>query len=294
MDPLVLVLAVLVGVALGLLGGGGSILMVPLLVYAAGVEPREAIAMSLVVVGTTAAASALGHARAGRVRWRTAAVFGVGGIAGAYAGGRVGALLPGTVLLVAFALMMLVTAAAMLRDRRTPGEGDGGDHGPWLVVLEGVGVGFVTGLVGAGGGFLVVPALVLLGGLSMPAAVGTSLAVIALKSGAALVGYLSAVSLDWGLTAVVTGAAVAGAMVGARLVDRVPAPRLRRAFGWAVLVAAVGMLLAEAPPAVRTAPLTWVGVAVGLGAVAWWVRNAPTDPPADEHPTAPARTDARG
>lgn len=293
MDPLVLLLAVLVGVALGLLGGGGSILMVPLLVYAAGVDAREAIAMSLVVVGTTAAASALGHARAGRVRWRTAAVFGVGGIVGAYAGGRVGALLPGTVLLVAFALMMLTTAAAMLRDRRTPDETEGGRHGPWLIVLEGVGVGFVTGLVGAGGGFLVVPALVLLGGLSMPAAVGTSLAVIALKSGAALVGYLSAVSLDWGLTAVVTGAAVAGAMVGARLVDRVPAPRLRRVFGWAVLVAGVGMLLAEAPPEVRTAPLTWAGVALGLGGIAWWVRRTPGAEAQDDLGTGQAPADTR-
>lgn len=250
MSPVVLILAVLVGVALGLLGGGGSILTVPLLVYVAGLEAKEAIATSLLVVGVTSLAALVPHARAGRVRWRTGAIFGVAAMAGAYAGGRVAEFIPGTVLLVAFALMMVATAVAMIRGRRSdaggPGEapapGGGRDLPVKLVLIEGVVVGLVTGLVGAGGGFLVVPALVLLGGLPMPVAVGTSLLVIAMKSFAGLAGYLSSVTIDWGLAIAVTGMAVVGSVVGALLSGRVPQGRLRQAFGWFVLVMGVVVL----------------------------------------------------
>ena len=250
MSPVVLLLAVLVGVALGLLGGGGSILTVPLLVYVAGLEAKEAIATSLLVVGVTSIAALVPHARAGRVRWRTGAIFGVAAMAGAYAGGRVAEFIPGTVLLVAFALMMVATAVAMIRGRRAdaggPGEaapdGSARELPVRLVLLEGVVVGLVTGLVGAGGGCLVVPALVLLGGLPMPVAVGTSLLVIAMKSFAGLAGYLSSVSIDWGLALAVTGMAVIGSVVGALLSGRVPQDRLRQAFGWFVLVMGVVVL----------------------------------------------------
>lgn len=247
MTPLVLLLAVLVGVALGLLGGGGSILTVPLLVYVAGLEAKEAIATSLFVVGVTSLAALVPHARAGRVRWRTGAIFGVAAMAGAYAGGRVAEFIPGTVLLIAFALMMVATAVAMIRGRGRAGTGVAGDEKDRdlpvkLVLLEGVVVGLVTGLVGAGGGFLVVPALVLLGGLPMSAAVGTSLLVIAMKSFAGLAGYLSSVTIDWGLALAVTGMAVLGSVVGALLAGRVPQDRLRQAFGWFVLVMGVVVL----------------------------------------------------
>jgi uncharacterized protein len=260
MSPVVLLLAVLVGVALGLLGGGGSILTVPLLVYVAGLEAKEAIATSLLVVGVTSLAALVPHARAGRVMWRTGAVFGVAAMVGAYAGGRVAEFIPGTVLLVAFALMMVATAVAMIRGRSrgsarsagtegADGSGDGAverggahDLPIKLVLLEGVVVGLVTGLVGAGGGFLVVPALVLLGGLPMPVAVGTSLLVIAMKSFAGLAGYLSSVTIDWGLAMAVTGMAVVGSVIGALLSGRVPQDHLRRAFGWFVLVMGVVVL----------------------------------------------------
>ena len=249
MSPVVLLLAVLVGMALGLLGGGGSILTVPLLVYIAGLDAKEAIATSLLVVGVTSLAALVPHARAGRVRWRTGAIFGAAAMAGAYAGGRIAEFIPGTVLLVAFALMMVATAVAMIRGRARqdaagPGSGSAaGDAGGSasvrelpvkLVLLEGVVVGLVTGLVGAGGGFLVVPALVLLGGLPMPVAVGTSLLVIA--------GYLSSVSIDWGLAAAVTAMAVLGSIGGALLSGRVPQDRLRQGFGWFVLVMGVLVL----------------------------------------------------
>lgn len=251
MSPAVLLLAVLVGVALGLLGGGGSILTVPLLVYVAGLEAKEAIATSLLVVGVTSLAALVPHARAGRVRWRTGAIFGAAAMAGAYAGGRVAEFIPGTVLLIAFALMMVATAAAMIRGRSRAGTGDRGevagegasrDLPVKLVLLEGVVVGLVTGLVGAGGGFLVVPALVLLGGLPMSVAVGTSLLVIAMKSFAGLAGYLSSVTIDWRLALGVTGMAVLGSVVGAFLAGRVPQDRLRQGFGWFVLVMGVVVL----------------------------------------------------
>ena len=262
-------LAVVVGVSLGLLGGGGSILAVPVLVYLAGLEPREAIATSLLVVGTTSAIGVLPHARAGRVRWRTGLLFGAAGMAGAFGGGRLGAAVPEAVLLAGFAVMMLATAAAMLR-----GRGDDrprrthGDVPVLHVLAEGVVVGAVTGLVGAGGGFLVVPALALLGGLPMPAAVGTSLVVIAMKSFAGLAGYLSVVDVDWALAGAFTAAAVAGSFAGARLAGRIPQDALRRGFGWFVLAMGAFVLVQQLPGSVVRSPVTWAVAALALAAVA--------------------------
>lgn len=247
MTALAVALAVLVGLSLGLLGGGGSILTVPLLVYVAGMDAKEAIATSLLVVGVTSAAATVGHARAGRVQWRTGVVFGLAGMAGAYAGGRLAAFIPGTVLLLAFAVMMVATGVAMLRGRKGVDESKAHSTLPvGRVVLDGLVVGLVTGLVGAGGGFLVVPALALLGGLPMPVAVGTSLLVIAMKSMAGLAGYLSSVQIDWGLAAAVTAAAVAGSLVGGRLAGVVKPEHLRKGFGWFVLVMAAVIVGQEA------------------------------------------------
>lgn len=236
---LTLVLGVLVGVALGLLGGGGSILAVPLLVYVAGMAPAEAVAGSLLVVGVTSLAALVPHALAGRVRWRVGLVLGLSAMAGAYAGGRLSGFIPGPVLLALFAVMMIVTAASMIRGRRTPPAGE--RVGLGRSVAQGVGIGLVTGTVGAGGGFLVVPVLVLLGGLEMPVAVATSLLVIAMNSGAGLAGHLHTVQLDWGLALPVTGVAVVGSVLGGLLSGRVPQESLRRAFGWFVL--AMGALV---------------------------------------------------
>ncbi len=241
-----LVLSVLIGVALGLLGGGGSILTLPILTYVAGVETKAAIASSLFVVAVTSATGVIAHARAGRVRWRTGLVFGAAGMAGAFAGGRLAAYLPGQVLMLAFAGMMLATAIAMLRGRRTPATAAVVRELPVAkVIVEGVVVGVVTGIVGAGGGFLVVPALVLLGGLRMEHAVGTSLLVIAMKSFAGLAGHLGHVEIDWPLTLAVTAAAVVGSFAGGALAGRVPPTSLRKGFGIFVLLMAALVLLQE-------------------------------------------------
>jgi uncharacterized membrane protein YfcA len=270
MTALAIVLAVLVGLSLGLLGGGGSILTVPLLVYVAGVEAKAAIATSLLVVGVTSAVGALSHARAGRVQWRTGLLFGGAGMVGAYGGGRLAQLIPGEILLLAFALMMVATAVAMLRGRKQVDPTRVHDRLPvGRVLLDGLVVGLVTGLVGAGGGFLVVPALALLGGLPMPVAVGTSLVVIAIKSFGGLAGYLASVQVDWGLALGVTAAAVVGALVGGRLVSRVHPETLRKGFGWFVLAMGAFILVQEAPADWR---LPAVGVLAAVAAaVAGWL-----------------------
>lgn len=272
---LTLAAAVLIGVTLGMLGGGGSILTTPVLIYLAGVDAKQAIAMSLFVVGVTSVAGAVPHARAGRIRWRTGLLFGSAGMAGAYAGGRLAAFVPANVLLIAFGVMMTVTAAAMLRGRTEIEPGHGAGKRPLArIVLEGATVGLVTGLVGAGGGFLVVPALALLGGLPMPAAVGTSLLVIALKSFAGLAGYLQSVHIDWTLTLSVTALAAAGGLLGSRLAGRVDPERLRKAFGWFVLVMSVFLVAQELPARARPFFLAAVALAALVRALASTARRS--------------------
>jgi uncharacterized membrane protein YfcA len=276
---LVLALSVVIGVSLGMLGGGGSILTVPILLYVADLPAKEAIAASLFVVGVTSLAGLVSHARAGRVNWRTGLLFGLAGMAGAFVGGLVGGHAPGDWLLVAFALMMVATSLAMLRGRKTRAGTHASAEGDLplaRILVDGSVVGLVTGLVGAGGGFLVVPALVLLGGVSMSVAVGTSLVVIAMKSFAGLGGYLTSVHLDWGLVLGVTAAAVVGSLIGGRLAGKVPEAALRKAFGWFVLVMGGFVLVQQGPT--WTLPVI-VGLVATLGVAAGaclsFVRSCP-------------------
>ncbi len=243
------ILSLFIGLSLGLLGGGGSILTLPILVYVLHVEPKTAIAMSLFVVGVTSASGVIAHARAGRVRVRTGLIFGLAGMAGAFAGGRVAQFIPATALLVAFALVMLTAAAAMMRGRRASSAAPPREPSLARSLAIGVSVGVVAGLVGAGGGFLIVPALALFAGLAMPEAVGTSLLVIALQSFAGFAGHAGHVQLDWMLTAVITGAAIVGGLAGARLARHVSPDALRRGFAWLVLAMAVFLLGKQIPAA---------------------------------------------
>lgn len=257
---LTLLLSILIGLSLGLLGGGGSILTVPILIYVAGLDPKEAIAASLFVVGVTSAVSVINHARNQRVQWRTGLIFGAAGMVGAFGGGLLGGRIPGVVLMLAFALMMIATSVAMIRGRKkTAGTEPGGDLPLARILFDGLVVGVITGLVGAGGGFLVVPALALLAGLSMPVAVGTSLVVITMKSFAGLAGYLTTVQLDWGLVGAVTLAAILGSLLGSRLAGRIPEVLLRKGFGVFVLVMGVFVLIQEL--------FGSIGAAVGAAAV---------------------------
>ena len=233
-----LALAALIGLSLGLLGGGGSILTVPVLVYVLGYAAKPAIAMSLPVVGITSLVSAAVHWRLGNVRVQMALLFGAIAMLGAFAGAKLAVFLSGAVQLVLLAVVMLLASASMFRGRQ--GEQTTDRRAPRLAPLAPValGVGVLTGLVGIGGGFLVVPALVLLAGVPMREAVGTSLLVIAMNSASGFAGYLGTVTLDSGFLAMFTTVTVAGALAGTALAARVPQATLKRAF--AVLLFVMG------------------------------------------------------
>lgn len=265
-----LALSLVIGIALGLLGGGGSILTLPILRYVLHMEAHSAIAVSLLVVGTTSLAALIPHALRRRVRWRTGAIFGVASMTGAFAAGRVAHLFPASVLLVLFGVMMLVTAFAMMRAGRRKGStpvapGPVGPHElPVAKVLaEGVAVGAVTGLVGAGGGFLVVPALLLLGHLPMDIAVGTSLMVIAMKSLAGFAGYMGSTEIDFHIAGLVAGFAVVGSFIGGALVTRISPDHLRKAFAWFVVAMAIFILGKELPGVLGQPEEPSPGVVVG-------------------------------
>lgn len=246
MTALGLLLALGIGLSLGFFGGGGSILTVPLLVYVFGLPAKQAIASSLLVVASASAFAALQHARAGNLRLRVALVFGTAGMAGAYVGARVAAFVAGEVLLLLFAAMMVLTALAMWRGRAVSAASAVRAVSPAKLVLQGLAVGSFTGLVGAGGGFLIVPALVLWAGLPMPSAVGTSLLVIVLNSLASFAGYAAHVRVEPGLVATVALCAIAGSFAGARLTRLVPPTSLRRYFAVFVMVTAASVLVREA------------------------------------------------
>ncbi|MEZ4461730.1 MAG: sulfite exporter TauE/SafE family protein [bacterium] len=238
MSILVLTAAVIMGFTLGLLGGGGSILAVPILVYLAGVDEKVAIATSLLVVGSTSLGAVIGHARAGNVAWRTGLIFGGFSMAGAAIGGQIAKFIPGGVLLGIFAGFMLITAIMMLRGKQNvKPNAEAKKHLPIMKIGgEGLVVGMVTGLVGAGGGFLVVPALVILGGLDMRIAIGTSLLVIGMKSLAGFASFASYVPIDWPLALAFTGAAIMGSFAGSQVSHRIDANKLRKGFAFFVLI----------------------------------------------------------
>ncbi len=233
-----------IGLSLGLVGGGGSILAVPVLVYVLGEPVKAATTESLLIVGATALLGSLDHARAGRVRWRIALAFGGAGAFGSLAGTALNRLVGSRALLLAFALLLLVAAAAMVRGRGEPLRPEVEPRGRhlWLrIVPAGLATGVLTGFFGVGGGFVVVPALTLLLAVPLRAAVGTSLAVISITSAAALAAHLSSGRIDWAVASAFTAAAVVGAVAGSRAGSRIRVHRL--AGGFAALVVALAVFL---------------------------------------------------
>lgn len=226
-------------------------LTVPVLVYLVGQEEKVAIAGSLLVVGAIALAGSVPYVRHRMVDWRNVVLFGLPGMAGTWLGAAASAWIPGAVQLLAFAAVMVVAAVMMLRPAPAAAPGPR-ERQAARIVADGLLVGVVTGVVGVGGGFLIVPALVLLGGLPVHRAIATSLVVIALKSFSGFAKYLSVLAdqglaLDWAVLAVVIAFGVAGSLAGSRLARHVPQQVLRRAFGGVLLLMA-GII------AVRTAP----------------------------------------
>jgi uncharacterized membrane protein YfcA len=255
MLPIALSLAFLIGASLGLLGGGGSILAVPTLRYVLGMSGHDAIATSLLVVGATSMAGVIVHAKKGHVQWRTGLLFGGTGISAAYLAGRAAHLVPAPLMLVAFSAMMFAAGLVMLRPPGMLGV-NGGKRGSGRpaqlsaskMLGAGLAFGAVTGLLGAGGGFLVVPALVLLARLPMATAIGTSLLVITLNSFAGFAGYYGHVTIDGQLALSISAAAVLGSFAGAMIAARLSAQALRQGFGWSVVGMAFFILAREGPP----------------------------------------------
>jgi len=236
-----LILSAAIGLSLGLIGGGGSILTVPILVYFLAVDPYEAVGMSLAVVGATSLFGAFLHYRRGNVDFRSGMMFGASGIVGAFAGSPLTKLVPASTLLLIFAGLMFVVAVSMLWRRRNPEIDGGREVSLAKAIAAGFGVGVLTGLLGVGGGFLIVPALVFFGGLSMKPAIGTSLLVIALNSAAGFIGHLAQSHFDLSLTGLVLLIAISGTIAGTVLSHRLAAHRLQRAF--AILVIGVAVFL---------------------------------------------------
>jgi uncharacterized membrane protein YfcA len=234
-----------IGVSLGLLGGGGSILTVPALVYVVGQSPQAAVTASLMIVGANSAMGAFMHREQGTLNWKVALVFGGVGMAAAYLSAGWSKLLPPAALMILFALLMLVVGLFMIL-KPQPTRQDGAGRG-WLVtIVSGAGVGVLTGFLGVGGGFLIVPALVMLVGLPIRQAVGTSLVVIAMNSLAGFLGHLGGPPIDLPVVAIFVAAGLTGALVGARLARVIHPDHLRQGFALFVIVLALFLLVDNA------------------------------------------------
>jgi uncharacterized membrane protein YfcA len=260
-SPLLLVLGLLIGVSLGALGGGGSILTVPALVYLVGQPPQDATTSSLLIVGTASLVAIVPHARRGNVRLGQGLTFGALGIVGSSVGSAASGLVPPAVLLTGFAALMLIVAALMARrsrDRKPPEPPANATHEPLIafhpfrcacprvatVLATATAVGLLTGFFGVGGGFALVPALVLAMSFPMPVAVGTSLLVIAINSATALAARSAGgMHIDWPVIGIFAAAASAGTLLGSRLVTKIAPHHLTRAF--AVLLTAVAVYTAS-------------------------------------------------
>jgi hypothetical protein len=244
--------ALLIGLALGLLGSGGSILTVPILVYLVGQPEKLAIAGSLAIVGGIALAGALPWTLKREVDLRSLLWFGLPGMAGTWAGAWASQWFSGAAQLALFAMVMLLAAAMMFRSPVSTSAGARPPRGRFAIVGDGLAVGAITGLVGVGGGFLIVPALVLLGRLSMQKAIGTSLWIIAMKSFTGFAGYLpmlekQGLQLDWPLIGLFIAIGAGGTLVGMQLASRLPQQTLKRAFALFLLLMGVYIIARTAP-----------------------------------------------
>ena len=245
-----LILGAVIGILLGLLGGGGSILAVPALVYGLGLDLGQAVPISLLVIGIASVVGALPKIRAHQVEWRLAGIFAAAGIPATFVGNALGRLLPQPVVMIGFAIVMVAAGIRMLQERGETGTacraGESGIN--WRrcaprSIPTGFAVGLLTGLFGVGGGFLIVPALVVMLGVEMSVAVGTSLVIIAANSAAGLVAHLSGVSIDWAITAAFAATAIIGSLAAGHLGANLDTGRLRRWFAYLVLVVATYVLV---------------------------------------------------
>lgn len=241
---------VLIGALLGLLGGGGSILAVPALVYGVGLDMRQAIPVSLLVVGIASAVGAVPKIRAGQIQWRLAGIFAALGIPATFVGALVGARLPQAALLIGFSVVMIAAGIRMLSGSASTGAACEIREGviDWKrcasrSIPAALLVGLLTGLFGVGGGFLIIPALVLMLGVDMPIAVGTSLLIIVANSAAGVLSHLGALSADCIVAACFASTATVAALVAAHIGTGLNTDRLRRWFAYLVFAVAAFVLI---------------------------------------------------
>lgn len=247
--------AVCIGITLGFIGGGGSILALPILKYVMGVETKSAVAMTLVIVGAVSLIGVIPHWLQGNVNFKTALLFSPAAMLGAYIGARIASLpiIDPTIQLICFAVMMLVAAFFMIRKSSRTSDNKQQDdlfnskhdsqYRLLMIPIEGLIVGIVTGFVGVGGGFMIIPALVLLGKTPMKEAVGTSLLIITFKSLAGFAGYFGQVPVDVNIMIIFTIAASLGTISGAYLTKFVKPKLLEKSFGYFVIAVAVYILV---------------------------------------------------
>lgn len=243
------IFAILTGLLLGLLGGGGSILTVPVLVYVLGFDARDAIVTSLIIIAITSFIAMISYARKGCVCWKTGFLFSITGVIGAFLGARISAYIPDEILLFLFAIVMLIASFYMLRSTPVTKAKHSFSNGlcpvelPLLAILfDGFMIGIITGVFGVGGGFLLVPALIFLVGLPIHAAIGTSLIIITLQSIAALAGHADHISLDPKIVVMFSGLAIIGSLIGSSLSHKISPKNLKQGFGIFVLLIACFML----------------------------------------------------
>jgi uncharacterized membrane protein YfcA len=243
-------LGALIGVLLGLLGGGGSILAVPALVYGMGLGIEQAIPISLVVVATASAVGVLPKIRAGQVQWRMAGIFAAAGIPATILGSAISRHLPESALLIGFAVVMVVAGIRMLADQNNTGTACEVREGQvnWRrcaprSIGAGLAVGLLTGLFGVGGGFLIIPALVVVLGVEMTTAIGTSLLIIVANSVAGIFSHLHGANVDWSITATFVAAAMLASLIAGYFGTKVDTDRLQRWFAYLVFVVAAYVLV---------------------------------------------------
>ncbi|MBO6585720.1 MAG: sulfite exporter TauE/SafE family protein [Gracilimonas sp.] len=233
--------ALLIGISLGLLGSGGSILTVPVLIYLVGEPEKLAIAESLGIVAAISFIGSIPYVIKKEVHWVSLIFFGIPGMIGTYGGASLSQYISGNTQLMIFAGVMIIAAFMMIRERTKISYKKPASIPKWVLVIEGLAVGVLTGLVGVGGGFLIIPALVLIGGLSMRVAVGTSLLIITLKSILGFYKYIDVLAMEglgmnWELIGVFSLIGIAGSFVGNKISQKVPQKQLKTGFGYFLMV----------------------------------------------------------
>ncbi len=241
MNTLALLGAALIGLSLGLTGAGGSIITLPVLVYLAGLPPKEAVGLSLFVVGAAALVGAAQRLRSGEIHFKAGLMFALSGMAGAAGGAQLTPLVSGRLLMIIFAVLMLVVAINMLTGAKIE-PSIKAECRPVRCLLAGLGVGVLTGFIGVGGGFLLMPALVKFAKLPLRVATGTSLAVISFNSAAGYLMHFGEAPPRWTLAFVFAGIAAAGVIVGSSFAKRLPVARLRQAFAFMVILTGIFVL----------------------------------------------------